>query len=99
MARTVPPQLETDPPALGEIPSPFFSSAESPARVALPSLPESHRTSPFSAGASWFRKILAFAGPGHLVAVGYTDPRNLPPDLAAPSRFDSTLLSARLRSD
>src|SRR5260370_1619196 len=90
MARTVPPQLETDPPVLGEIPSRFFSSAESPARVVLPSLPESHRTIPFSAGASWFRNILAFAGPGYFVAVGYMDPGNWSTDIAGSSKFRDT---------
>src|SRR5437762_3348155 len=44
------------------------------ARVA-PSLAEVYRTVPVSDGA-WWRKILAFAGPGYLVAVGYMDPGN-----------------------
>src|SRR5260370_6911854 len=93
MARTVPPQLETDPPGLGEIPSRFFSSAEAPARVVLPSLPESHRTIPFSAGASRFRKILAFAGPGYLVAVGYMDPGTWATDIGGRAKFAYTLRS------
>jgi manganese transport protein len=93
MARTVPPQLETDPLVAGETSDGFFSSAEAPARVALPSLPESHRTIPFSAGASWFRKILAFAGPGYLVAVGYMDPGNWATDIGGGSKFGYTLLS------
>lgn len=93
MARTVPPQLETDPPVSGESPVGFFSSAETPARITLPSLPESHRTIPFSAGASWFRKILAFAGPGYLVAVGYMDPGNWATDIGGGSKFGYTLLS------
>jgi manganese transport protein len=99
MARTVPPQLETDPPVLGEIPSRFFSSAEAPARVVLPSLPESHRTIPFSSSASWFRKILAFAGPGYLVAVGYMDPGNWATDIGGGSKFGYTLLSVILISN
>jgi len=32
-------------------------------------------------GASWFRKMLAFAGPGYLVAVGYMDPGNWATDI------------------
>src|SRR6202140_1383861 len=98
MARTVPPQLETDPPVSGETPAGFFSSAETPARVSLPSLPESHRTIPFSSGASWFRKLLAFAGPGYLVAVGYMDPGNWATDIQGGSKFGYTLLSVVLVS-
>src|ERR1700694_1432007 len=93
MARTVPPQLETDPPVSGETPAGFFSSAETPARVSLPSLPESHRTIPFRSGSSWFRKLLAFAGPGYLVAVGYMDPGNWATDIQGGSKFGYALLS------
>src|SRR5437879_7968284 len=99
MARTVPPQLETDPPVSGEIPAGFFSSAETPARAAQPSLPESHRTIPFSSGASRFRKVLAFAGPGYLVAVGYMDPGNWATDIGGGSKFGYTLLSVILISN
>jgi manganese transport protein len=59
----------------------------------LPSLPEAHRTIPILAGASWFRKILAFAGPGYLVAVGYMDPGNWATDIGGGSKFGYTLLS------
>src|SRR5712672_3417391 len=93
MARMVRPQLETEPPVTGESSDGFFSSAETPARVSLPSLPESHRSIPFSSGASWFRKILAFAGPGYLVAVGYMDPGNWATDIQGGSKFGYTLLS------
>ncbi len=99
MARTVPPQLETDPPVSGDTPADFFSSAGTRARVALPSLPESHRTIPFSSSASWFRKILAFAGPGYLVAVGYMDPGNWATDIGGGSKFGYTLLSVILISN
>jgi len=99
MARTVPPQLETDPPVSGETPGGFFSSAETPARVAQPSLPEAHRTIPFSSGASWFRKVLAFAGPGYLVAVGYMDPGNWATDIGGGAKFGYTLLSVVLISN
>jgi manganese transport protein len=56
-------------------------------------LPEAHRTVPFSSGASWFRKVLAFAGPGYLVAVGYMDPGNWATDIQGGSKFGYTLLS------
>src|SRR5438270_7640037 len=98
MTRTVRPQLETDPPVSGETPAGFFSSAATPARVSLPSLPESHRTIPFSSGASWFRKILAFAGPGYLIAVGYMDPGNWATDIGCGSQFGYALLSVVILS-
>src|SRR6202521_5841992 len=63
-----------------------------------PSLSESHRSIPILPGASFFRKMLAFAGPGYLVAVGYMDPGNWATDLGGGSRFGYTLLSAVLVS-
>jgi manganese transport protein len=48
---------------------------------------------------SFFRKLLAFAGPGYLVAVGYMDPGNWATDLAGGSRFGYTLLSVVLLSN
>src|SRR5258708_35207386 len=51
--------------------------------VRSPSLPESHRTIPILPGASFFRKMLAFAGPGYLVDVGYMDRGNGAPDFGA----------------
>src|SRR5580698_7403398 len=59
----------------------------------LPSLPEAHRTIPIAQSASWLRKILAFAGPGYLVAVGYMDPGNWATDIGGGSKFGYTLLS------
>ena len=67
------------------------------ARVA-PSLAEVYRSVPI-AGTTKFRKILAFAGPGYLVAVGYMDPGNWATDLAGGSRFGYTLLSVVLVSN
>jgi manganese transport protein len=66
-------------------------------RVA-PSLAEVYRTIPVT-GATWWRKILAFAGPGYLVAVGYMDPGNWATDLAGGSAFGYTLLSVILLSN
>src|SRR3979411_1118203 len=99
MARTVPPRLETDPPLTGDTSDGFYTTSATHARVALPSLPESHGTIPFSSGASWFRKILAFAGPGYLVAVGYMDPGNWATDIGGGSKFGYTLLSVILISN
>ena len=67
------------------------------ARVA-PSLAEVYRSIPVSDG-RWWRKILAFAGPGYLVAVGYMDPGNWATDLAGGSAFGYTLLSVILLSN
>jgi manganese transport protein len=62
------------------------------------SLAEVYRTIPVS-GRGWFRKFLAFAGPGYLVAVGYMDPGNWATDLAGGSAFGYTLLSVVLLSN
>ena len=64
-----------------------------------PSLPEAHRTVSIPAGASVWRKVLAFAGPGYMVAVGYMDPGNWATDLAGGARFGYTLLSVVLLSN
>ncbi|MGB2627231.1 MAG: Nramp family divalent metal transporter [Candidatus Acidiferrum sp.] len=65
----------------------------------LPSLPESHRTILIAPNSSWFRKILAFAGPGYLVAVGYMDPGNWATDIGGGSKFGYALLSVVLFSN
>jgi len=67
------------------------------ARV-TPSLAEVYRTVPVT-GAVWWRKLLAFAGPGYLVAVGYMDPGNWATDLAGGSQFGYTLLTVILMSN
>ena len=67
------------------------------ARVA-PSLAEVYRSVPV-AHLTWWRKMMAFAGPGYLVAVGYMDPGNWATDLAGGSAFGYTLLSVILLSN
>ncbi len=57
-----------------------------------PSLGEVHRSIPIPNGNFW-RKMLAFAGPGYLVAVGYMDPGNWATDLFGGAKFGYTLLS------
>src|SRR5512133_202080 len=64
-----------------------------------PSLPESHRSIRVPTGAGFWRKVLAFAGPGYMVAVGYMDPGNWATDLAGGARFGYTLLSVILLSN
>ena len=97
------PSTPASPPGLlpgGDGPDQLNSVPPAAARqqVRSPSLPESHRTIPILPGASFFRKMLAFAGPGYLVAVGYMDPGNWATDLGGGSRFGYTLLSAVLIS-
>jgi manganese transport protein len=67
--------------------------------LTLPSLPESHRSVPILPNSSWFRKVLAFAGPGYLIAVGYMDPGNWATDIGGGSKFGYTLLSVILISN
>src|SRR5262245_13029139 len=63
------------------------------------SLPEVHGTVPVPTTGSFWRKLLAFAGPGYLVAVGYMDPGNWATDLAGGARFGYTLLSVIMISN
>jgi|CXWL01.1.fsa_nt_gi manganese transport protein len=64
-----------------------------------PSLPEVFSSIRVSQTASRWRKILAFTGPGLMVAVGYMDPGNWATDLAGGARFGYTLLSVILISN
>jgi len=66
---------------------------------ALPSLPESHHSVLVPRGVPFWRKALAFAGPGYMVAVGYMDPGNWATDLAGGARFGYLLLSVVLISN
>ena len=68
-------------------------------QAGAPSLPEVHASLHVPANGSVLRKMLAFAGPGFLVAVGYMDPGNWATDLAAGSRYNYTLLSVILLSN
>ena len=64
-----------------------------------PSLPEVHRSIRVPDGGSFWRKMLAYAGPGYLVSVGYMDPGNWATDIAGGSKFGYTLLSVILLSN
>src|SRR5258708_1004144 len=63
------------------------------------SLPEVNGTVAVPTGGDWLRRLLAFAGPGYLVSVGYMDPGNWATDLAGGSKFGYTLLSVILISN
>ena len=68
-------------------------------QVAEVSLPEVHRSIFVPGKAGFWRKMLAFAGPGFLVAVGYMDPGNWATDLSGGAQFGYTLLSVILISN
>lgn len=68
-------------------------------RPELRSLSEVHRTLPVPQTAKFYRKVLAFAGPGFLVAVGYMDPGNWATDLAGGSKYNYMLLSVIMISN
>src|SRR6266576_6886957 len=63
------------------------------------SLPEVHRSVVVPMTASFWRKLIAFSGPGFLVADGYMDPGNWATDLAGGSAFGYALLSVILISN
>ncbi|MDB4950926.1 MAG: Manganese transport protein mntH [Gemmatimonadetes bacterium] len=81
------------PPDDAPVPEPGWRRA----RV-TPSLAEVYRTVEVTGATRW-RKFLAFAGPGYLVAVGYMDPGNWATDLAGGSAFGYRLLSVILLSN
>ncbi|MEP7087508.1 MAG: Nramp family divalent metal transporter [Gemmatimonadota bacterium] len=59
---------------------------------------EVYRSVPVTGKSTW-RKALAFAGPGYLIAVGYMDPGNWATDLAGGSAFGYRLLFVILLSN
>src|SRR6187401_1066585 len=63
------------------------------------SLSEVNSTIPVPKGMSWARHLLAFSGPGYMVAVGYMDPGNWATDIAGGSKFGYTLLSVIMLSN
>ena len=66
---------------------------------ALPSLPEVFASVHVPQRGSFWRTMLAFTGPGLMVAVGYMDPGNWATDLAGGARFGYLLLSVVLISN
>src|SRR3989441_4765184 len=63
------------------------------------SLPEVHRSVVVPVTASFWRKLIAFSGPGFLVAVGYMDPGNWATDLAGGAKFGYSLLAVIMVSN
>jgi manganese transport protein len=64
-----------------------------------PSLREVHRTVAVPQGAGFWRKLVAFSGPGFLIAVGYMDPGNWATDIAGGSQFEYRLIFVLLASN
>src|SRR5271170_3490574 len=63
------------------------------------SLPEVFATINVPKNGSFWMKLLAFAGPGLMVSVGYMDPGNWATDIAGGAQFGYTLLSVILISN
>lgn len=64
-----------------------------------PSLADVNRSVAIPKTGGFWRKLLAFAGPGYLVSVGYMDPGNWATDIAGGAQFGYTLLSVVLLSN
>ena len=63
------------------------------------SLPEVFSSIHVPSHASFWKKLMAFSGPGLMVAVGYMDPGNWATDIAGGAQFGYTLLSVVLISN
>src|SRR5215217_7263811 len=72
------------PPPASAVTSDLLSGREHAGSAGRPGVPVSH--------ASYWRKLLAFSGPGYLVAVGYMDPGNWATGLGGGSAFGYQLL-------
>jgi manganese transport protein len=64
-----------------------------------PSLADMFASVDTARGGPFWRKLLAFLGPGYLVAVGYMDPGNWATSLAGGSKFGYALLTVALLSN
>jgi manganese transport protein len=84
----------------GDVPnSPSGADAGWRSTNVQPSLPEAYRSIAVPTNASFWRKVMAFSGPGFLVAVGYMDPGNWATDLAGGAKFGYSLLSVIMISN
>ncbi|MBW8361040.1 MAG: Nramp family divalent metal transporter [Kaistella sp.] len=63
------------------------------------SLPEVFSSINIPKDAGFWKKLMAFAGPGLMIAVGYMDPGNWATDIAGGAQFGYTLLSVILISN
>ena len=90
------PDLPPHPPSLAG--SPLGTPAWRGAR-GEPSLADMYGTVETARQGPFWRKLLAFFGPGYLVAVGYMDPGNWATSLAGGSKFGYALLTVALLSN
>jgi manganese transport protein len=60
------------------------------------SLADVHGSVRVPRNAAWWRRLLAFVGPGYIIAVGYMDPGNWATDLAGGSSYGYALLAVVL---
>ena len=68
-------------------------------RRSEPSLADVFRSIPVRNQGNWFKRVLAFVGPGYLVSVGYMDPGNWATSIAGGASFGYTLLVIALMSN
>jgi manganese transport protein len=64
-----------------------------------PSLPEVHGSIRVAPGGPLWKRLLAFLGPGYIIAVGYMDPGNWATDLQGGAQFGYALLSVVLAAN
>src|SRR5919201_5574838 len=67
--------------------------------ASAPSLAEVHGSIPVPRTRTFWRRLLAFIGPGYLVAVGYMDPGNWATDISGGAVYNYRLLSVILISN
>jgi manganese transport protein len=68
-------------------------------KATQPTLPEVFRSIHVPKNAAFWRRLLAFVGPGYMVAVGYMDPGNWATDIAGGAKYAYSLLSVILISN
>ncbi len=98
MRPPAPPPGTPAPPTLSALPDGAAPDVGWRRARSAPSLSEAYRSVRVDK-ATTLRKLLAFAGPGYLVAVGYMDPGNWATGIAGGSRFGYALLSVILLSN
>src|SRR5216684_3144353 len=92
------PGIPADPPPEA-VPSPSPGGAGWRTERGEPSLAGMFASVQTAKQGSFWRKLLAFLGPGYLVAVGYMDPGNWATSLAGGSKFGYALLTVALLSN
>src|SRR4051812_26303866 len=73
--------------------------AKSATAEQLPYDDSPHGGGGFARPHQWLKRVLGFAGPGFLIAVGYIDPGNWATDLVGGSKFGYSLLWVLLLSN